>query len=137
MSVPDNPNIISVISGNGQATVSWLAPISDGGSSITSYTVHATPGSRFVTTIGTITTGVITGLTNGSYYTFTVVATNTNGTSSASPPESVLIGMSVHFLVNISAGTGAHALISTGNRKWWWELGGVGGGNSSKKWWEV
>jgi hypothetical protein len=86
---PDAPTITGVVSGNAQATVSFTAPSSNGGSVITSYTATSSPGG-FTGTVtqsgdGTIT---VSGLTNGTPYTFTVTATNTIGTSAASAASS-------------------------------------------------
>ena len=67
------------------ATVTFTAPASNGGSVITSYTATSSPGGLTGTlagaTAGTIT---ITGLTSSTAYTFTVTATNSEGTSTAS-----------------------------------------------------
>ena len=67
------------------ATVTFTAPASNGGSVITSYTATSSPGGLTGTlagaTAGTIT---ITGLTASTAYTFTVTATNSEGTSTAS-----------------------------------------------------
>jgi uncharacterized delta-60 repeat protein len=67
------------------ATVTFTAPASNGGSAITSYTATSSPGGLTGTlagaTPGTIT---VTGLTASTAYTFTVTATNSEGTSTAS-----------------------------------------------------
>lgn len=67
------------------ATVTFTAPASNGGAVITSYTATSSPGGLTGTlagaTAGTIT---ITGLTASTAYTFTVTATNSEGTSNAS-----------------------------------------------------
>jgi hypothetical protein len=86
---PDAPTSVTASAPNpasGGATVAWTAPVSDGGSAITSYTVTAAPGGATCTsnTGSPINPGcTITGLTNGTPYTFT--ATATNGSTLISP----------------------------------------------------
>ncbi len=80
--VPDAPTIGTATRGNTQATVTFTPPVSDGGSTITSYTVTSNPGS--VASSSTASPIVVTGLTNGTAYTFTVTATNAAGVGSAS-----------------------------------------------------
>jgi Zn-dependent metalloprotease len=87
---PRAPRSAMATPGNGQASVLWTAPENNGGSPITAYTVTASPGGRTATTTGA-TTAMVTGLTNGTGYTFTVTATNAIGTSSASPPSASVI----------------------------------------------
>jgi hypothetical protein len=68
-----------------QATVSYTAPSSNGGSVITSYTATSNPG-NITATVNQSGSGdiTVTGLTRGTTYTFTVTATNVIGTSLAS-----------------------------------------------------
>ena len=80
---PDAPLGVSAIAGNGQATINWLAPGSDGGSPLTGYTVTASPGGQGCSSTGA-TNCTVVGLTNGTGYTFTVTASNSVGTSVAS-----------------------------------------------------
>jgi hypothetical protein len=86
--VPAAPTGVSASPGNGSATVSWTAP-SNGGSAITSYTVtpYIAGVAQAPTTVNgspPATTATVTGLTNGTAYTFTVSATNAVGTGPAS-----------------------------------------------------
>jgi hypothetical protein len=84
VTAPGAPTGVTAIPGNGQAVVSWT-PSTSGGAA-TSYKVTASPGGATVTTTGT--TATLTGLTNGTSYTFKVAATNSAGTavSAASAP---------------------------------------------------
>jgi hypothetical protein len=83
---PSAPTIGTATSASATAaTVSFSAPASNGGSPITSYTATSSPsgvtGTLSGASAGTIT---ITGLTASTTYTFTVIATNSEGASSAS-----------------------------------------------------
>jgi len=83
---PGSATAVTATPGNGKATVTWTAPANDGGSPITSYSVTANPGGQTAVVTGTppATTAALTGLSNGTAYTFTVTATNAIGTGSAS-----------------------------------------------------
>lgn len=83
-SVPGAPANASATAGDAQATVTWSAPASNGGSPVTSYTVTASPGSATCSATAPTLTCTVTGLGNGTSYTFAVTATNLTGTSSAS-----------------------------------------------------
>jgi plastocyanin len=84
---PGAPSGVTAAAGDAQASVSWAAPSSDGGSQITSYTVTASPGGRTTSVAANVTTAMVTGLTNGTLYTFTVTGTNDVGTGPVSDPS--------------------------------------------------
>ncbi len=85
VTVPGAPTSVLATAGNGQATVSFTAPASTGGTAITGYTVTSSPAGGTDSNAGTTgLTHTITGLSNGTAYTFTVVAANSVGNSPAS-----------------------------------------------------
>ena len=79
---PGVPTSVSAVGGNASAQVSFTAPASDGGSPITGYRVTASPGGKTAT--GASSPLTVSGLTNGTAYTFTVHATNAVGNSAES-----------------------------------------------------
>ncbi len=102
---PGAPTAVSASAGDAQATLSWTAPASNGGSAITSYTAISSPGAKTCTwTTGPLSC-TITGLTNGTPYTFTVKAHNAIGdgpsssASTAVTPVSSDTGSLYHPLV--------------------------------------
>jgi len=120
--VPGAPTNALATAGNTQATVTWSAPVSDGGASITGYTVTSSPGSFTASTTGATTTPV-TGLSNGTPYTFTVTATNRVGTSPASAASGSVTPGSVP-----GAPTGATAIASDGQAAVSWTAPASDGG---------
>jgi hypothetical protein len=80
--VPSAPTGVTATAGDGQATVRFETPASDGGSPITGYIVTASPGG--ITAEGPGSPITVTGLANGTTYTFTVQAVNAIGPGAAS-----------------------------------------------------
>jgi len=106
---PDPPTGVTAVAGDTQADVSWTAPGYDGGSAITGYTVASSPGGLTATAGATATSATVTGLTNGTSYTFTVTATNALGTSASSTASSAVVPFTVP-----GAPTGATAVEGNG-----------------------
>ncbi|WP_159810497.1 putative Ig domain-containing protein, partial [Cellulomonas citrea] len=79
--VPSAPQTVTAQAGDAQATVSFTAPSSDGGSAVVDYVVTSSGGQSATCASSPC---VVTGLTNGTGYTFTVVARNVAGSSPAS-----------------------------------------------------
>jgi len=92
--VPGAPTGLTATSNeNAQSTLSWTAPTSDGGLPITGYLIS--DGPTVISLLPTTTTYVMTGLTNGTTYSFQVIAQNANGNgapASASATPSTVPG---------------------------------------------
>lgn len=85
--VPGAPTAVSALPGNGQISVSWTAPASNGGLPITGYIVSAATaggGTTLTETLNAPASGVVMGgLGNGTAYDVTVAAINSDGTGPA------------------------------------------------------
>lgn len=80
--VPGAPTALTADPANGGGvTIGWTAPASNGGAPITGYTVTNVPAGGSCNVSGT--TATCTGLTAGTNYTFSVVATNDAGNGAA------------------------------------------------------
>ena len=106
VSVPDPPTSVGVqVAKGGTAYVSWAAPVMFGGTPITRYAAVTSPAGLACETAGE-TSCQITGLSNGTAYTVTVVAVNAVGTSAASAasaPATPLAGPGKPGAVNVRA----------------------------------
>jgi titin len=80
--VPGEVTSLVANPGNEQVTLSWSAPLSDGGRPIDYYTVYRN-GSALMNVV--VTNAWISGLTNGQTYGFTVSAHNVAGEGQMSP----------------------------------------------------
>jgi hypothetical protein len=93
-SVPGAPTGTSALAADGQATVSCTPPADNGGAAITSYTATASPsGAQASSSSCPIT---ITGLTDGTSYTFIVTATSSAGTSAGSAASNAVTPTDTH-----------------------------------------
>jgi uncharacterized protein (TIGR02145 family) len=105
---PEPPRITSVTALNAQVSVAFSA--FSRGSPITRYTVTSSPDG--ITETGESSPLVVTGLTNGTTYTFKVVATNAIGNSEASMDSTPVTPYSVPSAPTITSVTAGNARVS-------------------------
>jgi hypothetical protein len=96
---------------NGAASVTFSAPASNGGTSITGYTVTSSPGGY--TGTGASSPITVTGLQSNTAYTFTVTATNAIGTSSASSASNSITATTLSQAPTIGTPTAAASSIAS------------------------
>ena len=78
-SAPGAPRNLTAVGGNGEAVLTWDAPASDGGAAITDYEYRINRRNPWISIGSTDTTHTVTGLVNGTEYTFQVRAVNRVG----------------------------------------------------------
>ena len=130
---PGAPLIGTAVAGNASATVNWTAP-SNGGSAITGYSVRVlNAANRQVGALrpagAAATSLVVTNLTNGTTYHFTVTATNAIGTGPASASSNAVTPATVPGAPNIGGaqnGAPGGAITATAN----WTPPGSNGGSA-------
>jgi Ca2+-binding RTX toxin-like protein len=93
---PDAPAIGTATASNAQATVRWTAPANTGGGPLTGYDVLAFAGTgtdpvKTATAPATATSVTVTGLANGTSYTFKVLARNGIGASAPSAASNAVV----------------------------------------------
>ena len=115
-------SVVATATGKRTAIVSFGAPSSNGGSTVTSYTAISTPGG-LTQTLTQATGGTFTfdGLQPGTAYSFAVTATNAIGTSAAATSNSVtttpltVASLSELSFVDDGTGTGGKIVWSGSN----------------------
>jgi outer membrane protein assembly factor BamB len=107
--VPGNPMGVTASPRNASAVVSWTAPADDGGAAIIAYTVTSDPDAKTCAWTSGPLSCTVTGLTNGTPYTFTVAATTAVGTGPASSPSSSVTPVTPPMLPGPPAGVSAVA----------------------------
>jgi hypothetical protein len=127
--IPDPPTDVFATKGETQATIEFVPPTNNGGSPITSYTVTSNPGG--IVASGSSSPIIVTGLTNGIEYTFTVVATNSAGDSVPSLVSNPITpSVTIPVRVVFTSGSGAW-VVPTGLTSIDYLLVGGGGGGGA------
>jgi len=100
---PNAPTSVSGVAGFEEVSLSWSAPSSNGGSGLSDYLIEYKPSGGswtvFSDAVSTTRSVTVTGLTNGSSYTFRVSAVNSVGTGTVSTETSAYspVGGSISF----------------------------------------
>jgi len=119
--VPGTPTSLSASGGNAQASLTWTAPASNGGTAITDYAVQFSSDSgstwtTFADGTSTATSATVTGLTNGVAYVFRVAAVNAIGAGPYTSASSSVTPAAPSFSTTLASGGGANS--------WRWLTGG-------------
>ena len=141
--LPGAPTSVSGTAGNAQVSLTWTAPATNGGYAITDYTVQysSNSGSSWTTfsrAASSATSATVTGLTNGTAYTFRVAAVTALGagayssaSSSVTPisfsPTAVLLTSGTSYTVPAGATTMKAWAIGAGGGRAVNDSGGAGG----------
>lgn len=104
------PTSVGGVRGASSVSLTWTAPIDNGGSAITDYSIRysSTGGASWTTVVhppGTSTFATVSGLSNGTAYLFEVAAVNGVGTGSYSSPSAAVTPATIPG--NPTAPTGA------------------------------
>ena len=128
--VPQTPTIGTATVSANSASVTFT-PGNNGGASATTYTVYASGGYGIFAT-GTSSPITVSGLTAGQSYTFTVTASNSAGTSSASSPSNSITALQPFTVDYLLVGGGGGGGTTDSSRPFanpasWSGGGGAGG----------
>ncbi|MGA2304552.1 MAG: fibronectin type III domain-containing protein [Acidimicrobiales bacterium] len=128
-----DPGAVSNVTGtpgDGQVSLSWT-PGSTGESAITNYVISYSSGGSYVTfthSASTATSATVTGLTNGTAYTFKVAAVNSQGTGATSVPSGPVTPSGPSITSSVLAGGevnvpyGATPTVSGGTGPYTWSV---------------
>ena len=85
------PRNATAVAGDSSVVLSWSAPVSSGSFPVSHYSAVSTPGAHTCLVAAPALSCDVTGLTNGTAYTFTVKALTGAGWSAASEPSNVVV----------------------------------------------
>jgi titin len=127
---PSAPTAVFGVPGNGQVTLNWKAPTSNGGASVSDYLIQfsADAGKTWATPIdgvSSVATAIVSGLANGTPYVFRVAAVNAAGGGAWSAPSPVLAPRTV-----AAAPTGVSVMAGSGRATLKWTAPASDGGSS-------
>jgi hypothetical protein len=121
LTVPDPPTGVTATAGNTTAAVSWTPPVNNGGSAITSYAITPTEQGGeggislpAINVSGSTTSTTVTGLENGSTYTFSVQATNAVGQGSPSAQSNAITPATIPSAPTNVTATAGYAAATVG-----------------------
>jgi len=131
--IPSAPQSLTATAGSGSVSLTWAAPVSDGGAAITGYDIYrgTSPGAESATPVAVNVPGTAftdNGLTNGVTYYYKVAAVNSVGVSAQSN-ETFATSQLVQATVP-SAPTGLTATGGNGTAKLNWTAPASNGGSA-------
>ena len=107
--IPSAPQNLVATEGDSSVTLTWSAPASNGGASITAYKVYggtSSGGQALLATLGNVLTFTDSGLTNGQTYYYQVSAVNAAGEGPRSAEDSAIPAAVPLAPTSLSATTG-------------------------------
>lgn len=110
----DPAGMPSGTAGNAQVAMNWVPPANDGGNPPVGYTVTSSPASAGCTATAPATSCTVTGLANGTAYTFTARAQHPNGPGPLSLPSAAITPVANQYTGPSPGGAGPVSVVVNG-----------------------